>query len=365
MKFVESYTLQELNMLKDEGEEILTESRAAQLDLKGVEAVFPLIKAMPSDTITKNYRMYTRAAFLDKGTPEQPRGYESWVAPYPKPVIREHKLNTDPIMGIEGDTPMGRIIYSSWKKRKANEARTPREGTNVTWQGTGDFTVIAAITDQESIKKVLNGQYYSVSVGTKPYQVIESISGIDIMAAARGEVTAPNYIRGQEYDGRLSYWTIKEMEGLELSFVNFPAQPEAHVLTKDLGAAQIQTLLGESHNGEFKFYDALTKEHIDISTEHFAFDESFNLTDSYRPTNKYWFMNMDIHNKATELDRLQKRYCESFEDDLANKDDWTIQDFARAETALEALNSSPTPETSDLDTPQAKTLEDLIDEVLN
>lgn len=379
MKFVEHFTLQQMNSVLEEGEIQLSESRAAELDLQGVTAIYPLIRAIPTDSLTLNYTVYTQRAALEKGTPEEPRGYTSFVHPYAKPVITNHNLEGS-LLGSP-DVPMGRVIWTGWKRRQSNDPVTPVEGTKLSHQGTGYITMVAAITDPIAIQRILNGQYHSVSIGSRATSVIESISGVDIVAAQNEGRTIPRYIRGQRYgaDEKLCYYSIRSFEADEISYVNRPAAPTAHNLSKDIGEAQAQMLLGKRIGKEsFKFYDILTKEEVDLGgIEEFAFDESYNFKESFDSTKTYWDLNrshiteeepegelvMQEHVQAmNEMTEIQTQYKEKFDDELSAKDEWTLQDFVTAEKAL-TENTDGAPE--EPEPPAPKTLEEIVDEVLN
>lgn len=369
MRLVEHFTINQLNSVLEPDQTMLTESRAAELDLQGVRAIYPLIRAIPTDSLTKNYTLYTRAAALDAGTPEVPAGYTSFVQPYAKPVITAHNLHGT--ITTSPDIPMGRVIWSGWKRRTRDETITYIPGTKkASYQGTGYMAMVAAITDPQAIERVLNGIYSTVSIGTMANSVTESISGTDLIEAQREGKAMPRYIRGQEYDGKLCYYIVNGFEAQEISYVNSPAAPLAGNMVKDIGEAKVKLLLGErTGKEEFKFYDIVTKEYVDMSeVTDFAFDESFNFKDSWAPTNKYWQMNFEPEREEegqNELEAIKALYCESFDDELAKKGEWTLQDFVTADEALAQDTDNSMEEGEDPEEPETKSLEELIDEVLD
>ena len=152
-------------------------------------------------------------------------------AEYDKPVLRHHSIEQDPI---------GRIVKATFSPLKAGnefeyDYKMPeQEGS----KGSGVVTIDAIITDPESIQKIIDGRYLSVSVGHSTDSVACSICGDNIFRCEHtpGKIYGPG---GEEMDGqdenelsegKLCYYITGNMQYNEASFVNMPAQPPAKLI---------------------------------------------------------------------------------------------------------------------------------------
>ena len=88
--------------------------------------------------LTANYNNYS-AAELEKAL-------QSWVEPYPKPIILNHDLNSEPI---------GRVMAAKMDKEQ---------------DGSPYVRLQVAITDPVAIQKVLDKRYLTGSVGRKGWK---------------------------------------------------------------------------------------------------------------------------------------------------------------------------------------------------
>jgi hypothetical protein len=279
----------------------VTEALLSDLKISEVRAVYPLIRAINSGRLTKNYTFYPAEALIGKNNPADPTGYASFAKPYGKPIIREHQAQNVPGLAapIEtADVPMGRIVYSGFRryKEKTDGSRTMPSKKYVpgTVEGDGAMFVVPAITDPEAITRVLGGAYHTVSIGSRVENVTESISNQNIAELRRQGKELPPYERGQLYEGRLSYWRMGEVRGMEVSFVNVPSDEYAKVVDPDIGAEGIRLLVAEkkSNSKEFAFYDAKTAEKVDIGLDEGVWDESFfeSLVDSSKVGQNIWWL---------------------------------------------------------------------------
>jgi hypothetical protein len=151
-------------------------------------------------------------------------------AEYDKPVLRHHSINEDPI---------GRIVKATFVPLKSGrdfetDYETPDpEGS----KGSGVVTIDAIITDPESIQKIIDGRYLSVSVGHSTDTVTCSVCGGNIFKCEHtpGKIYGPG---GEEMEaedaieegGRMCYYITGNMQYNEASFVNMPAQPPAKLI---------------------------------------------------------------------------------------------------------------------------------------
>lgn len=148
--------------------------------------------------LTSNYNNYS-ATELEKSL-------QSWVEPYPKPIILNHDLNTEPI---------GRVIA----------ARMDKES-----DGSPFVRLQIAITDPVAAQKVMDKRYLTGSVGGRAGKAVCSISGEDLASEDdSGRPRVPKYKRGKVYKGRLAYIDMQEISFKEYSFVNQPADQKSGV----------------------------------------------------------------------------------------------------------------------------------------
>lgn len=291
---IESAVLGLENPIRNDPNQPILEASIADLKVKDVRAVYPMIRAINSNKLTRNKTFYPAESLIGRKKPTDPTGYCSFVMPDAKPVIREHRLQGG--MFSEPDTPMGRMVYAAFK-RKTDGLVPAENGLPGYHEGDGHLRLVPAVTDPEAVTRVLGGAYYTVSIGSRVEKIIESISGLDIATLRRQGKELPPFERGEWYeiDGKrmLSYWRMGEIRAQELSFVNVPSDNHAHVVDPDIGEDGIRLLLGEKKPGakEFAFFDAVTLEKVmELSEEeHFAFAPSIPLVDSVQPREYYWF----------------------------------------------------------------------------
>lgn len=146
--------------------------------------------------ITKNFNKYT-AEELERAT-------SSWMTPYPKPLILNHDLNSEPI---------GRMVNSEYQKDV---------------NGEGFIKLRVAILDPEAAAKVMDGRYLTGSVGGMPTAAICSICYKDVISSSR-ESDGCGHQRGQSYDEKICVYEHRGISFHEYSFVNAPGDSKSVV----------------------------------------------------------------------------------------------------------------------------------------
>lgn len=267
--------------------EQVKEGLAGEYKLTEVRAIYPLITGLNSGRCTGNYTFYPRETLIGKKDGLESHGYPSFVLPYGKPILREHRMQDQSGFlspPIQAEAPMGRIIWAGYRaRRKTDPDATPaKEGYPGTKEGDGAMLFVAAVTNEDAIQGILGHAYHTVSIGARVEKVIESISGEDLVACEKEGKEWPPYIRGQMYDGKLSYWTLYGLKGKECSYVNNPSDELAKTKNPNIGEEGLRILMGERANSkEFKLYDAKTKDLVEILTmEESVTDNSFLFQDS-------------------------------------------------------------------------------------
>jgi len=139
---------------------------------------------------------------------------QSWVEPYPKPVILNHDLNSEPI---------GRVMAAKMEKEE---------------DGASYVRLQIAITDPAAAQKIADRRYLTGSVGGRAGKALCSISGEDLAKEdASGRPKFPKYKRGQVYKGKLAFIDMQDISFKEYSFVNQPADQRSGVRdTKAIGS---------------------------------------------------------------------------------------------------------------------------------
>jgi hypothetical protein len=153
--------------------------------------------------LTSNYNNYS-AVELEKAL-------QSWVEPYPKPIILNHDLNTEPI---------GRVIAAKMDTET---------------DGSAFVRLQVAITDPVAAQKVLDKRYLTGSVGGRAGKAVCSITGEDLATEDdSGRPKLPKYKRGKVYKGKLAYIDMQNISFKEYSFVNQPADQKSGVRSTKL-----------------------------------------------------------------------------------------------------------------------------------
>ena len=130
--------------------------------------------------LTGNYNNYS-ATELEKAL-------QSWVDPYPKPIILNHDLNSEPI---------GRVMAAKMDKEQ---------------DGSSYVRLQIAITDPIAAQKVLDQRYLTGSVGGRANKAVCSITGEDLAKPdASGRMPASKYKRGAVYKGKVAFLDMQDL----------------------------------------------------------------------------------------------------------------------------------------------------------
>jgi hypothetical protein len=150
--------------------------------------------------VTSNFNKYTKE--------ELTRAVDSWMLPYPKPILLNHDMNSE---------PMGRMLESF-----INESADKR----------AYIALRAVISDPLAMAKVMDGRYLTGSVGGMPEAAICSICHVDVVAASR-EGDGCGHRRGGKYDEKTCVYEHRGIKFYEYSFVNAPGDSESIVTMKN------------------------------------------------------------------------------------------------------------------------------------
>lgn len=136
---------------------------------------------------------------------ELSKAVSSWVTPYPKPVIMNHDVTTEPV---------GRVVG----------ARMDQEEN-----GKEFIRIQAMITDPTAIEKVLDKRYITGSIGGKADIALCSVCGTDWASKESGNGIPCKHQRGKVYEGTIAALKLGDLSFKEYSFVNVPADSHSYV----------------------------------------------------------------------------------------------------------------------------------------
>lgn len=149
---------------------------------------------------TKNGNIYPADKL--KGDFPLKSGVFSFLYPYPKPMIKNHDHDSE---------PTGRIRNAQF----ITDSLTGKEAV----------MIIPEITDPDTIEKVLDGRYMTVSIGASTDSAMCNICGTDILSEGWC-----GHTRGEIYDGVECGWIVGNLWFNECSWVNVPADNEAMII---------------------------------------------------------------------------------------------------------------------------------------
>lgn len=172
-------------------------------------------------------------------------GLDSWVKPYPKPVLSDHP---SPFGGDQLKT-YGRVSRAEFVSLVKTQDALETDWMNPTVEDTGSgfARLRTVVTFDEAIEGILSGRLSTVSSGQKISHMYCSICGCDkIQDYLSGKETC-EHMFGQSYEvesdrkiGRragkyLAYGITGVLEYDHVAFVSFPANPYASVVHSDQG----------------------------------------------------------------------------------------------------------------------------------
>ena len=167
---------------------------------------------------TRNGNIYLAERL--KGDFKLKSGVYSFLYPYPKPMIKNHDHESE---------PTGRIRNAQF----ITDSLTNKEA----------ILIIPEITDPDTIEKILDGRYMTVSIGATTDSAICNICGTDILKEGWC-----GHDRGEVYDGVECGWIIGNLFFDECSWVNVPADTDAMIV--DAGepiATEAYAQIGEKY----------------------------------------------------------------------------------------------------------------------
>lgn len=186
-----------------------------------------------NDYVNRNALNYTAKAVNE--------GADSWIKPFQKPQLVGHDKQSDPI---------GRI--TAYKLARSEAVDEPADYVELT----------AVITDQSAIEKIMDGRYNTVSVGSRSSKVLCSECNQNIIEDGLCEHKKGSF----NSKGNRVHWKIDQIDYVECSFVNEPADDYAAIDQIDIGFGFVpykdfldnqESLILEGKNSEVTMEDAV------------------------------------------------------------------------------------------------------------
>lgn len=180
------------------------------------------MSATHAGIVNKNLWFYSPKGMQD--------GAQSFVTPYEKPVTTNHDPFSAPIgriksaryvsYGIDKYLDSTDVSDKNYLK-KLNSFVNSSSYKDVGYKGLGEIELIAEITDQDSIQKLLDKRYLTVSVGADVAGGYCSICGADKMKSDCG------HYRGGVYDKQTCFYYSDKLNYRHVSYVSEPADENA------------------------------------------------------------------------------------------------------------------------------------------
>ena len=169
--------------------------------------LMPKIEAIHAKKVTKNFTYYTKEGFMDEILHPKhgiPSGINSWLIPFPKPVLKNHDSESEPL----GRIASARVVQTG---RKIYEELVP------------------VITDSDAIEKILDGRYLTTSISSETDSITCSICKQNLLES-KDTFWRHEHERGETYDDKLAYWIMGHLWHSEISFVNKPSDSDSKVI---------------------------------------------------------------------------------------------------------------------------------------
>lgn len=212
-KFIDSVLIEPSikSTTKTDATGILSKDRGTRLEVE--------IDATHSGVLT-NRRVYP-AKYVSTGYLSFFSKQNGGTSDYDKPILKHHDLEKDAI---------GRVVGAKYTQLKFGDQYNfdylvPDEMGS---RGSGVVTVKGIITDPDSISKIIDGRFLSVSAGHITDTFLCSVCGDSLYTCEH--MPGETYSNEDSDEQLLCYGITGKMTYNEVSFVNLPAQPPAKLL---------------------------------------------------------------------------------------------------------------------------------------
>lgn len=159
----------------------------------------------------------------------------TYVAPKPKPIIQQHRPKESEVFGhiIAADYKLTSFYDEFSKHHKLEKLTTdeyielmddviiPYQRSNPNFDGLAYLELVGKLTHKDGIKKVLDKEFLTVSIGAMPNKLICSVCGAD-----QTKKMCKHYGRKDNN----TFMLAESLDYKELSFVNKPADPFGRIV---------------------------------------------------------------------------------------------------------------------------------------
>lgn len=198
----------------------------ANTDSESIQGLQVRLNATHSARLTGHYHYYQPNKVKD--------AVDSFVKPFGKPFLAHHATSSDAIGRVVKATYVATphldisksIITSAYSDTKSKKNHSHLKYVDKlkpflfdkTFEGLGYISLLTNVTDEEAVKKVLDGRYLTVSIGYDTNHLHCSVCLQDWI-----DDGACEHEKGQTYDGEVMFFIFGDMAYGEVSYVNEPA----------------------------------------------------------------------------------------------------------------------------------------------
>lgn len=264
------------------------------------------------------------------------RATHTWTSPK-RPVLKHHNDSEDPIGYVDSAQYIDTwpLILPSILKNKIYALERHTEDTlkpvidklypyiiDPEFEGLGHIQVTANILDKDAIEKILDGRYYTISIGYKTDNVLCSVCYNNAFS------DDCDHVPGHTYDNKVAFLIYDNLKYLEMSYVNIPADELA--INESYKIADLKPRMTHAMDSDTIGTDIYRIPNVSMNL--YSYD---NLNDMYIPafiyTHTTQTTNYGVKMKLTTLKRAKDLYnklCQFIpeekrlsEDQLANLPD--------------------------------------------
>lgn len=234
----------------------------------------------------------------------------TWTHPFQKPVLRHHDNYTDAI---------GRVVEAYYIDRQEWDAKVKAltgKKIQLPAEASGGILLKAYVTDEEAIKKVMAGNYTTVSVGFFADALVCNICGKPkpgIFDEPDEEIDFCPHETGHEYDGVIAYDVPLGIQYREISFVNTPADSYAGIARLEVTSLDeaLKEIKNEPFGQDKDVNSTMTDSDVNVNSDKEGSDmeELKKLQDAYTELeSKYKELEDAYNKKVAEYDALKEAH---------------------------------------------------------
>lgn len=196
--------------------------------------------------LSSSFRRINNRIYTSYG---QELGLPTWTEPYPKPLIKNHDMQSEPLgrfnslslvsldkqastffKNVSDFTKFKGMLDSKDPKKIYKALHSNRLLTNPQWSGTHALVGKVNVVDADAIEKFLDGRYLTFSSGAYTDAMICSLCGTDW-----GKGSPCDHMPGTiDEDGEIAVFITGNYFGREVSVLNNPADSLSQVISMEM-----------------------------------------------------------------------------------------------------------------------------------